>query len=67
MHCANSTSWAVVAGDDPASGVLGLELEHAAAAKVIATAATVIATIRRAGGRPRHRTARMMLIAPDPV
>src|SRR5580700_2835706 len=68
MHCANSTSWAVVTGDDPASGVLpGLELEHATTAKAITAAATMIATIRGAGDRPRRRTARMMLIAPDPV
>jgi hypothetical protein len=68
MHCAKFTSWAVVTGDDPASGVLpGLELEHATTAKAIAAAATMIAVIRRAGDRPRHRAARMMLIAPDPV
>src|ERR1700739_4945819 len=68
MHWANSTSWAVVTGDDPASGVLpGLELEHAMTAKAITVKTAEIATIRRAGGRPRPRTPRMMLIAPDPV
>jgi hypothetical protein len=68
MHCAKFTSWAVVTGDDPASGVLaGLELEHATTAKAIMVRTAEIATIRRAGGRPRPRTARMMLIAPDPV
>jgi hypothetical protein len=68
MHCAKFTSWAVVTGDDPASGVLpGLELEHATTAKAITVGTAEIATIRRAGGRPRHRTARMMLIALDPL
>ena len=54
MQCANSTSWAVVIGDDPASGVLpGLELEHPTTAKAITVRTAEIATIRRAGGRRR--------------
>src|SRR6202451_2243267 len=68
MHFANSTSWAVVTGDDPASGVLpGLELEHATTAKAITVRTAEIATIRRAGGRRRDQAARVLPVAPVPA
>jgi hypothetical protein len=68
MHFANSTSWAVVTGDDPASGVLpGLELEHATTAKAITLRTAEIATIRRAGGRRRDQAARVLPVAPVPA